>query len=169
MKKCILILTAVCLAVFLTACETVPTRNTSSSGATKAPTPVETIAPTEAPKSGEGTIGDYFVKIVSAKKAKDIQGKDALIVTYEWKNNSETDQMFSTALTTDVFQNGAACQLAVVTDVDAMKSLTKIKPGVTQEVQQAYVLTDGTDATVEVSLLISFTDKTKVTKVFSLG
>lgn len=170
MKKGILLATSLCMALSLAACEpTVSTPSSDGQGPTQAPAPMETAAPTESPKVGEGALGDYSVKIVSAKKAKDYAGKDALIVTYEWQNNSDSDQMFSVALNADAFQKGEECQPAVVSDLDAMKSLSKIKPGVTQTVEQAYLLKDASDVTVEVSLLISFTDKTKITKVFSLG
>jgi len=132
-----------------------------------------TTAPkaTEASKEmdTEGDIGDYHLKIVSAKKGKDYSKKDVLIVTYEWTNNSDDSQMFSTAFSAKAFQNGVECNdLTVVEGVDKKKLLSEIKPGATLEVQEAYVLNDDSDVSIEVGPWISLGNESKIVKTFSV-
>lgn len=119
---------------------------------------------------GEGDVGKYHIKIVSSKKGKDYAGKDALIVTYEWKNNGDKETMFSTAFSAKAYQNGVECELAIGVDgVDSEKSLTNIKPGASLQLQEAYVLNDQSDVSVEVSEWLTFDDNpAKVEKVFSV-
>ncbi len=118
---------------------------------------------------GEGELGDYYIKIVSATIDKDYEGKDVLVVTYEWTNNGDEEQMFSTAFTAKAYQNGIECTTAYLVDsVDAEKSLTNIKSGATLEVKEAYQLNDTTDVEVEVTEWISFGDD-KVVKTFKLA
>lgn len=116
----------------------------------------------------EGDLGDCHIKIVSAQKGKDYSGNEALIVTYEWANNSDEEKMFGTTFTAKAYQNGVECSTAYMVDgVDSQKLLTNIKPGAALEIQTAYLLTDNSDVTIEVSPWISFDDK-KVVKVFSV-
>lgn len=116
----------------------------------------------------EGDLGDCHIKIVSAQKGKDYSDKEALIVTYEWTNNSDEEKMFGTTFTAKAYQNGVECSPAYMVDgVDSQKTLTNIKPGAALEIQAAYLLTDNSDVTIEVSPWISFDDK-KVVKVFSV-
>ena len=119
--------------------------------------------------TGEGELGDYYIKIVSATTDKDYEGKDVLIVTYEWTNNGDEEQMFSTAFSAKAYQNGIECASAYFVDsVDAQKSLTNIKPGASLEVQEAYALNDTSDVEIEVTEWISFNDD-KVVKTFKLA
>ena len=78
------------------------------------PTPVTEQPPAAA--DGEGSLGDYYIKIVSAAKAKDYSGADVLIVTYEWTNNADDAAMFSTAFTAKAYQNGVECTTAYMVD-----------------------------------------------------
>ena len=115
---------------------------------------------------GEGDLGDYHIKIVSATTAKDYEGKEVLVVTYEWTNNGDEEQMFSTAFTAKAYQNGIECTTAYFVDaVDSEKSLTNIKPGASLEVKEAYALNDNSDVEIEVTEWISFNDD-KVVKTF---
>lgn len=117
----------------------------------------------------EGSIGDYYIKIGSAKKEKDYSGKDVLIVTYTWTNNSDEEQMFSSAFNITAYQNGIECDSFVLVDeIDSKKSITNIKPGVSYEVQDAYALNGNDDVVIEVKEWFSFDDEVKVTKTFSL-
>lgn len=144
--------------------------NESGALATKesdSPAPVTEQTPSVA--DGEGSLGDYYIKIVSAAKAKDYSGTEVLVVTYEWTNNGDDAAMFSSAFTAKAYQNGIECTTAYMVDgVDAEKALTQIKPGATLEVQEAYKLNDNSDVSVEVTKWISFDDAV-VTKIFTLG
>lgn len=119
--------------------------------------------------SAEGKVGDYYIKIDSAKKGKDYSGNDVLIVTYIWTNNSDEEQMFSTAFHITAYQDGIECDSFVFVDeIDSNKSLTNIKPGVSYEVQDAYALNGNGDVVIEVKEWFSFDDEVKVSKTFSI-
>lgn len=173
MKKVLaMVLVAIFMTVFLCSClETdeggsEPAGNASSQGTTKAVAPAEDGDKTV---DGEGDIGDYHIKIVSAQKGKDYSKKDVLIVTYEWTNNSDDEQMFSTAFGVKAYQDGIECSsLTVVDGVDNSKLLSNIKPGATLQVQEAYVLNGDSDVEVEVGPWIDLGNSTKIVKTFSV-
>lgn len=131
--------------------------------------PAETN-PDKSNQEGEGDIGDYHIKIVSSEKGKDYSGNDVLIVTYEWTNNSDEEQMFSTAFAAKAFQNGIECGDAIMVDgVDSQKLLANIKPGATLEVKDAYKLDGDSDVEIEVKPWISLEDNPPmVKKTFSV-
>ena len=81
-------------------------------------------------------------------------------------------RLFNFAFTDEVFQGGVGLNKAYVlpnsADYSSDNQTKKIKKGSTLEVEAAYELNDTTtDITVEVSELISFSDK-KVTRTFSI-
>lgn len=176
MKKIILALLTLGIMLSFTACE-VDTESTPSSTNDQTTATSDDSSSTVENASekssntyeGEGNIDDYHIKIVSASKDTDYQGKDAIVVTYQWTNNSDESQMFSTAFSDKAFQNGIECTSAYFVDgIDAQQPLTEIKPGATFEVKRAYELKDDSDVTIEVTPWISLGDDTMVTKTFSV-
>ena len=121
----------------------------------------------------EGDVGNYHVKLVSAvKSTADYQGKDTIIVTYEWTNNSDSATSFAAAVNPKVFQNGVSLNIAVYTEspqgYDPTSELNQVQPGATQDVTLAYTLTDSSDVTVEVDDLFGVGDS-KVTHTYTLS
>lgn len=111
------------------------------------------------------TIGDYKCVVKKAVLCKDYAKKDAVLITYEFTNNSKDSISFDFALKDDVYQDGVALELAIIDD-DTDTFDVKIKPGVTKEVKKAYKLRDTKTALdVEISELVSFSDDKIVTKV----
>ena len=158
------------LALSLSGCgvlsDTSSDQSSESTASSQSPTPAGSKDST---MQDEGDIGDYHIKIVSAEKGQDYSKKDVIIVTYEWTNNSDDEQMFSTAFQAKAFQGGIECSsLTVVDGVDGAKPLSNIKPGATLTVQEAYLLNDDSDVEVEVSAWISFGNDAKVVKTFSV-
>lgn len=115
---------------------------------------------TETPATtGEGTVGDQYIKIVGAEYATDYQGNKCVVVTYEWTNNSDEGTSFFVAVNAKVFQNGIQSDYAVVSGLDS-KDTTEIKPGATLTVQKAYALQDETSPIeVECEELFNFGDE----------
>jgi hypothetical protein len=114
----------------------------------------------------EGTIGDYFCVVKNAKLCKDYAGKDAVLVTYEFTNNSSDAISFDVALTDSVYQDGIGLETAILEDDTDLFVDVDIKPGITKEVKKAYDLRDtSTSLEIEVSELISFSDDKLVTTV----
>lgn len=110
----------------------------------------------------------YEVSIDSATTTTDYSGAPALVVTFTWTNNSDSDTSFATALYAKCFQNGVQCETAVVSGMDS-NYLTQLKPGSTTTVQQAYELSDTSDATIEVTELISLKNEILAEQTFSVA
>ena len=121
------------------------------------------------PKDGEGTLGDYSIKILKAKKGKDYQKKPVLIVTYKFTNNGDEPKSFTFATSAKAYQDGVECEKAYVVDgVDTSKGTADIKKGASIEVSEAYKLSNQkSDVEVEVKELISFGNDV-VKKTFSI-
>lgn len=100
---------------------------------------------------GEGDIGKYHIKIVSAEMGQEYDGTDCIIVNYEWTNNSDEPKAFSYAITATAFQNGIECSTPVMTPdgVDWQDKTREIKPGTSFAFKIAYTLND-LDTPVEI-------------------
>jgi len=136
---------------------------------------VETSAPeeTQVPQAeSSGNLGDYHVEIKDAKLAQDYEGKPAIIITYSWTNNSEETTSAAVALIEEAFQDGVQLESAIVSDSNVYNSenyMKEIRPGITLDVQTAYILTSDTSTVeFEVSEFMSFSDGI-VTKNFDLS
>ena len=122
--------------------------------------------------SFDGELGDYVVEIKSARMTKTYDGKNAIVITYAFTNNSSEPEAFYTAIETAVFQNGIGLNEAYfLTDNDSYSSdnqMKEIKTGATLDVDVAYELNDNSsDIEIEISEYFSFTDE-KITKTLSL-
>lgn len=167
MKKIFVLFLTLILICSLTACFDDATSQSSAPSETQSS---ESGQPSNVTMNDEGDIGDYHIKIGSAKKGTDHSQRNVIIVTYEWTNNSDSDHMFSTVFQAKAFQNGVECSdITVVAGVDAQNLLSNISPGATLEVQKAYILNDTGNITVEVTPWLSSGSDVKVIKIFSLG
>lgn len=111
----------------------------------------------------------YAVSIDGCEVGADYEGKPAAIVTFTFTNNSDKDANFMMAVADKVFQNGVQLERAIVSDIDNESSMKDIKPGSSVSVQEAYVLDDESDMTVEVTELISFDDTILAEATFSVA
>lgn len=112
------------------------------------------------------TVGDYGCVIKSAKLTKNWEGKDTVLLTYEFTNNSSSPASFDVALIDHVYQDGIGLETAFLSDDDTDLLDVEIKPGVSKDVRKAYLLRNtSTDLEVEISELISFSDEKIVTTV----
>jgi len=123
--------------------------------------------------SASGTLGNYAVTIKGISVTTDYQSNPAVIVTYSWTNNSSNTLSFASALYAKAFQNGIQLGTAFISssnsNYDSSGYIKEIKPGASLDVQIAYSLRDSKNSIdVEVTQLLS-TDKTVVTKTFSIA
>lgn len=119
----------------------------------------------ESEEKANDTVGDFKCVVKGAKLCKDLTGKDAVLITYEFTNNSDTAVSFDVALDARAYQDGVGLETAIL-DEDTDYLDVDIKPGVTKEVKKAYNLRDtSTEIEIEVSELISFSDDKIVTTV----
>lgn len=123
--------------------------------------------------SSSTTLGDYEVVIESCRLAEDYAGKPIVIVNYKFTNKNDDDPAsFMLSIEDNVYQNDIGLNACILADDSANYSADnqskKIKKGASISVEVAYELNDTTtDIVVEVSELISFSDKT-ITKTFSI-
>lgn len=119
----------------------------------------------ESEEKANDTLGDFKCVVKGAKLCKDLTGKDAVLITYEFTNNSDSAVSFDVALDARAYQDGVGLETAIL-DEDTDYLDVDIKPGVTKEVKKAYNLRDtSTEIEIEVSELISFSDDKIVTTV----
>lgn len=115
--------------------------------------------------TSDSIVGDYGCVVKEAKLCKDYAGKDAVLITYEFTNNSSNAISFDVALSDSVYQDGVGLETAIL-DEDTDLLDVEIKPGVTKDVKKAYVLRDtSTPLEVEISELFSFSNDKIVTNV----
>ena len=92
--------------------------------------------------------------------------KDAVLITYEYTNNSDDAIRFDIALDAKAYQNGIGLETAILDEDTDWLVDVDIKPGITKEVKKAYVLSDTSSVVeIEVTELFSFSDDKIVTTV----
>ncbi|MDD6484489.1 MAG: DUF5067 domain-containing protein [Clostridiales bacterium] len=132
----------------------------------------EPAAKEDTEAAGEsGALGDYEISILDAVKTTDFEGNPAIVINFDFQNNSSNNAMFSTAVLCQAYQDGVSLSSAIIinNDVyDGEASLKTLQPGAKLRVQKAYTLTSAdAPVTVEVKPLISFGDD-KLTKTFTM-
>lgn len=110
-----------------------------------------------------GKISSFNVTIKDSRIAKNSEGEPVLIVTYSFTNNSNNAAAFLYSVSEKLYQNGVELSAEYFTygidDYNVDDASKEIKPGVTFDVQRAYVLNDTeTDVDVEISDYLSILD-----------
>jgi hypothetical protein len=151
-----------------------PAPNATSGVASQSPGTVETLAPKSYDRQeGSGTLGDYHVSIIGATAAVTYDDKPAVVIEYEWTNNSDEARSFLGTFDCKVYQNGIECTSAIVdTDkygIEYSDEYSDIKPGATFKFKKAYELKSKTDLIdVEVKVFSIFETDEMVFKQFVL-
>ena len=122
-----------------------------------------------AQKEPEQKESKYAVSIDECTVVQDYAGKAAIVVTYTFTNNAEKAVPFFTAVSAKAFQNGVQLDTAIVSDIDSQSSMNEIKSGATTTVQQAYLLDDQSQVSVECTELISLDDTVLAEKTFDVA
>ena len=116
-----------------------------------------------------GPIGSCYVAIKNARLAESYDGKDCIVVLYEWAHTKDEAETFMFALMYPAFQDGIELDYnydSSMLDMDT--SLTEIKAGEVLEVEMAYELRDTTSPVeIEVTELFNWNSADKVEKTFS--
>ena len=173
MKKTLLLFALVLIvALVIAGCATTATDNGAGNtdDSSGAGTESQASATDTAAKDGEGKIGDAYVKIVSAAKSKDYNGKAAVVVTYEYTNQGDDAKAFIFAVGSKVFQGGVECPLGIMIDgYDSQNSTTEIKKDAVLTVTLGYLLQDDSSPVdVELTKFITLDKKPIVSKTFNL-
>lgn len=105
----------------------------------------------------DGNLGDYVCNVKESVITTDYEGNPALVVTYEFTNNSSEATSFDMSIDDTAFQNGVGLEMTFLEDLEYED--TEIKPGVTIDVKKAYALNDTeNDVEIEVSELFGMDD-----------
>lgn len=120
-----------------------------------------------------GDLGKYHVAIKSARLSKDYKNEDALIVSFDFTNNSDEANAFTWSIVDTAYQDGIQLDSAVISSSDTNNNIDeaskKIQPGVTLSVEQAFILSNTTSPVkLETKEFISFSDD-KLEKTFDLS
>ena len=145
-------------------------QGSSSSGNTANPSDKATASGVQ---DIEGDLKSAHVKIASAvRSTKDYNGAQTVLVTYEWKNNTDKNNSFMVIVNAQVFQNGQALDMAIYTNnptgYDPNSALAEVQPGATGKATLGYVLKDDSPVTVELTDQFSLDDAKKVSHTFKL-
>lgn len=106
-------------------------------------------------------LGDYTLDYKGACIMYDEAGRDSLVMTFDFTNNSKENASCGWVITTKYMQNGVEMQSAyVIEDINTYSSVAEkyysdIAPGVTLEVKNAHILSDMSEVTVDISELWS--------------
>ena len=95
-------------------------------------------------------LGDYTLLYKGACIMEDIDGREALVLTLDYTNNSKTNDTYLWSVSEIATQKGADLETATVVadyatyDTVISGQMTEVEPGKTLEVQTAFVLNDVT-------------------------
>lgn len=124
-------------------------------------------------ENASGNLGDFNISILTARRSVDYEGKAAVIVKYQFKNNSDKNQTFMTAVNDRAFQKGVQLDGAIITGDErytALDSAKEVQPNGSIELEQAYLVTDtASDITIEVTELFSISSNDKLSKTFHIS
>jgi len=129
------------------------------------PTPAK-----ELPASGE--LGDYAAQVYDFELAQDFSGNPAIVIGYQFVNNSDQNQSGMAALHAIAFQNGIQLDTAIMADsgiLNAEDQMKEVQPGASIDLKSAYILTSETaPVEFELSELFSLSDE-RIGKTFSIS
>lgn len=102
-------------------------------------------------KDYDGKLGEYSVSIGDAKLLN-VDDADIVLISFDFKNNSDTEMAFTAAIDVEVTQDGGKLPGAVVSNIEGVNLLAmteRIPSGDSITVQRAYRMKD-TSLPVEV-------------------
>ena len=160
MKKFITAFLALILALSLILCGCAPSDKNDSSNTNQTP-PTEDVESPD-PTDSQHTNDESPVILLNKELAKDYEGKDVLVLTFEWTNLTDENTYFSLDVNVKCFQDGVALESAIMIDdtYPTAKAITEVKPGGTIEVAEAFILSNMESVVeIEVSPLFTFNDE----------
>lgn len=149
MRKLLIVLSALMMIASLSACDTTSSDSSSNKAAdnssiSESDSKSESSDSESNESSDEETKSDFEFKINSASFGSDYEGKDVLIIEYDFTNNSDKAASFTFACQDTVFQDGIECDSTVVgcDEVDVQEQLNDIQPGKTYTLKVGYHISD---------------------------
>lgn len=163
MKKYVMVFLSAVLILSLVAC---------SAEKNDPPISQQAVTQTEPPKSDEGDLGSYHVKISDAKIGSDNSDQKIISISYDFTNNSDDAQSADIVLYARAFQDGVEMTPVLICRdkslYDNSLASKAIKPGITLTCQSAFYLSSDSDVEFEIVKAFSASDEI-VYKVFSVN
>lgn len=107
----------------------------------------------------EGTLGNYYVKFTGCEMVSDYEGKPALLVHYDFTNNSEETICAWAAIGIQAFQDGVQLEVEYAGDGFGLENEDKeIRPGTTISVTKSFITTSTSPVEIEATEFISLND-----------
>lgn len=164
MRKAWIWIVVLLLSLALTACGSSSPSGSDTTGTSSA---------NKSEQVGEGTLDKYAVKFTGASLAKDYDGNDVIIVSYDFTNNSEENASAMISLLVTAFQDGVELEHAYFIDApdgyNSDNQMKDLKTGATLNCQEAYILSN-TTSPVEVEAKASFSlSSDKVIETFQIA
>ena len=143
---------------------TVPSNNAPQIDTPKTSDAVEesnaaiTLEPVEAPPATVpasarrgGEIGDFEVYVVGLRFVEGYSGEHMVAITYRFTNNSSKSEAFWLNISATVFQDGVELDTSFMKTpgVDSDASSREIRPGVTIDVEESYILSSESDIEID--------------------
>lgn len=159
-KKLIILGVVIALIIIVIAAASGSGSNDDTNTSSNEKTTVSSVD-AEKKETDENTIGDFKCVVKGAKLTKDWEGKDAVLITYEFTNNSNSPISFDGALDDKLYQDGIELESAILSNDEEAKLIDTVdlKPGITKEVKKAYSLRNKkSEIEVEIQEVFSFSD-----------
>lgn len=129
---------------------------------------VVTDAVDEAADEAFGDDGDYVVIIDGTRQTRDFEGQPALVVEFTFANNSDEPENFVFAATPKAYQDGVELEAAILDGNGSSNAMKDIKPGKSIVVQEAFILDDTGDVTIEVTEAFDLDEDVIVTETVTV-
>ena len=114
--------------------------------------------------SGSATLGetfivaDYEIKVNSIREGKNYEGKDSVIVNYDWTNNSDETTSAWLTISMTAFQDGQQIESTIISGSND-NGMKELRPKNTiKDIEQAFIVDSKSEIEIEFSEFISFND-----------
>jgi hypothetical protein len=191
MKKIMIILLSVALTLGIAACDLINTSNlvtVSDLDKSKSASSQMESTPTSDPAKMSPTaepsqvplhmnigdiikIGAYKVTITEVVRTKDNDGRDAVLVTYDWTNDSKDMSSPIVSIFLSAYQNEVKLKpVHFINGIDMQKGATKVRPGiVVKGLQSCFSTVDTSALQIEINDVVGFWKPAVVDAEFPAG
>lgn len=113
--------------------------------------------------------GDTSLEYVSHRIVKDYDGKEVLLVEYDFHNGEKDADSFTLTINDSAYQNGVECDDDVfgVDEINTEMHIADIQPGVTQRIVVGYHIKDHSPVTLKATR--AFGSKEYLNKTIEIG
>ncbi|MFZ7132289.1 MAG: DUF5067 domain-containing protein [Eubacteriales bacterium] len=157
MRKIYVLMITVLLLFSLTACGASSDNNsdTTDEGDTSSQSESSNTQSNVVEMGADFETGSYAVTVKSIRKGKDYEGNSAVVIAYDWTNNSDETISWMGSMMTSVFQDGVQLETGIFNKgIDVDKMMQEVRPGTTLEgIEEGFVTTSENALEIEVQAM----------------